>query len=411
MQAEIVFLLAAAKDAGSRVECDRADWRTCRCGPARCSSSAIPSSRSTASAAPTSTSTTSCAARFSDPGVGRGAAADDELPVGAEPVRLGERRLRTAVSRRSRPRTRRASRALDPHQPTAAQADVRHRDRHGSRCDEGGRRRRRGADAIARYIRAEVDAGRRTLQRLPDPDAQEERAHRPYAAALEALNIPIEVSGAGAFGESPEVAALHVLLRALADPQDPLSLIARAARPAVRHQRSASCSPSSRPAAGSASSPERPQHPEADRGACVRRRARRCASVYRWTRVLPAGAALDRILEAHRLPRAGRDHARRRRRRRPVCTPSTACARWSRTAAAWPMPPTRSKRPRGDERGRIAAARARPQRRRPADEPAQGQGARGRRRVPGRSRAAASRRAWTSTSSATGAAAQGWFMA
>ena len=34
------------------------------------------------------------------------------------------------------------------------------------------------------------------------------------------------MSGAGAFGDSREVQALTVLLRALADPQDPLSLIA-----------------------------------------------------------------------------------------------------------------------------------------------------------------------------------------
>ena len=65
-----------------------------RCVPARSSSSATPSSRSTASAAPTSTSTTSSAQRFSDPAIGRVAAADDELPVGAGAVRLGERRLR-----------------------------------------------------------------------------------------------------------------------------------------------------------------------------------------------------------------------------------------------------------------------------------------------------------------------------
>ena len=44
--------------------------------------------------------------------------------------------------------------------------------------------------------------------------------------ALKSLDIPVEVSEAGAFGESAQVEALTVLLRALADPQDALSLIA-----------------------------------------------------------------------------------------------------------------------------------------------------------------------------------------
>ena len=47
----------------------------------------------------------------------------------------------------------------------------------------------------------------------------------PYAEALEALNVPIEVSGAGAFGESAEVVGAALLLRALADPQDALALV------------------------------------------------------------------------------------------------------------------------------------------------------------------------------------------
>ena len=48
----------------------------------------------------------------------------------------------------------------------------------------------------------------------------------PYAHALEALDIPVEVSGAGAFGDSREIEAFTTLLRLLADPQDPLPLIA-----------------------------------------------------------------------------------------------------------------------------------------------------------------------------------------
>ena len=82
------------------------------------------------------------------------------------------------------------------------------------------------AAAIARYIRAEVDAGRRKFSDFLILTRKKKDRIAPYAAALEALNIPIEVSGAGAFGESAEVAALTVLLRALADPQDHLSLVA-----------------------------------------------------------------------------------------------------------------------------------------------------------------------------------------
>ena len=48
----------------------------------------------------------------------------------------------------------------------------------------------------------------------------------PYADALEALDVPLEVSGARAFGDSAEVRALTLLLRALAEPQDAVLLVA-----------------------------------------------------------------------------------------------------------------------------------------------------------------------------------------
>ena len=46
-----------------------------------------------------------------------------------------------------------------------------------------------------------------------------------FVDALESLLIPMEVSGAGAFGESKEVAELALLLRALSDPQDSVALV------------------------------------------------------------------------------------------------------------------------------------------------------------------------------------------
>ena len=102
-------------------------------------------------------------------------AAHDQLPIGARPVRLGERRLQGSVSGGA----------------DAAGADVRaarcasRRRRRGVRTIavldlpatiDAQRRCRRGGARIARYIRAEVDAGRRELRRLPDPHAQEEGA-------------------------------------------------------------------------------------------------------------------------------------------------------------------------------------------------------------------------------------------
>ena len=43
------------------------------------------------------------------------------------------------------------------------------------------------------------------------------RRVRPYADALEAQQIPIEVTGAGAFGESKEVREIALVLTALLD--------------------------------------------------------------------------------------------------------------------------------------------------------------------------------------------------
>ena len=91
------------------------------------------------------------------------------------------------------------------------------------RCQRGG-----GSStpsAIARYIRSEVDAGRRKYSDFLILTRKKKARIAPYASALEELNIPLEVSGAGAFGESAEVEALTVLLRALADPQDQLTLV------------------------------------------------------------------------------------------------------------------------------------------------------------------------------------------
>ncbi|MGA2372973.1 MAG: UvrD-helicase domain-containing protein [Candidatus Korobacteraceae bacterium] len=150
------------------------------------------------------------------------------------------------------------------------------------------------AEKIASYIRAEVDAGLRKFSDFLILTRKKRNRIAPYAHALEALNIPIEVSGAGAFGDSPAVQALTALLRALSDPQDPVSLIAvlrgpffgisdpelfafkqAAGRFSVFHEADGATKPDCR--VSSALSVLR--------------------QYYRWTRLLPAPAALDRILE------------------------------------------------------------------------------------------------------------------
>ena len=80
------------------------------------------------------------------------------------------------------------------------------------------------ASSIARYIRSEIDAGRRKPEDFLVLTWK--RGHLPtYAAALEELGVPIEVSGAGAFGESEQVRILAALLRALSDPDDEVEVV------------------------------------------------------------------------------------------------------------------------------------------------------------------------------------------
>jgi ATP-dependent helicase/nuclease subunit A len=156
----------------------------------------------------------------------------------------------------------------------------------------------RDAARIAAYIRSEVNAGRRHFSDFLILTRKKVKRIAPYAAALEALNIPAEVSGAGAFGESREVEALTKLLRALADPQDPLALVAVLRGPIFGISDSelfafkqsggwfSIFQPDDRPGGG-------PQPPDR---VCMALDA--LNHYYRWTRVLPTAGALERILEA-----------------------------------------------------------------------------------------------------------------
>jgi ATP-dependent helicase/nuclease subunit A len=160
-------------------------------------------------------------------------------------------------------------------------------------CDKGDLQAE-DADQIARYIRSEVGAGRRQFSDFLILTRKKKDRIGPYAHALDALNIPVEVSGAGAFGDSREVEALTALLRALADPQDPVSLIAVLRGPLFGisdpdlfdfKQRGGWFSLfQDTDASGQLEGPVSAALAALNR-------------YYRWTRVLPAAGALERVLE------------------------------------------------------------------------------------------------------------------
>ncbi len=152
------------------------------------------------------------------------------------------------------------------------------------------------AGSIARFIRAEVDAGRRSYGDFLILTRKRKNL-LPYVQGLEALQIPMEVSGAGAFAESREVRAIALLLRALSDPQDSVSLVGVLRGPlfGVSDRElfafkqaggwfSIFCEVGLRPDASVETTSV------ASALAALRQ-------YYRWTRVLPPPAALQRMLE------------------------------------------------------------------------------------------------------------------
>ncbi len=162
------------------------------------------------------------------------------------------------------------------------------------------------AAAIAQYIRSEVDAGRRKYSDFLILTRKKKDRIAPYATALEALNIPIEVSGAGAFGESREVAALTVLLRALADHQDQLTLVNVLRGPLFGisdpelfeyKQSGGWFSIFANPTGGTGDTTTPVRTANREPRTAVRSALAALNQYYRWTRMLPAGAALDKILE------------------------------------------------------------------------------------------------------------------
>ena len=186
---------------------------------------------------------------------------------------------------------------LDPAPKQAVRGEVRTFTHH---CNKAAELPSVDAARIAAYIRSEVDAGRRHFSDFLILTRKKTNRIAPYAAALEALNIPAEVSGAGAFGESREVEALTTLLRALADPQDPLALVA-----VLRGPLFGISDPelfAFKQSGGWFSIFQSDTVVEPDRQPTPSNRVRTALDAlnhyYRWTRVLPTAGALERILEA-----------------------------------------------------------------------------------------------------------------
>ena len=148
------------------------------------------------------------------------------------------------------------------------------------------------AEAIARFIRAEVDAGRRkpgdflVLTRT-------RRALPIYTRRLEALRLPVEVSGGAAFAQSPSVTGLADLLRALTDPDDGPAVVGVLRGPLFglsdaelfRHRQAGGGFLMTVPDLAGVAGPV---------GAALRV----LRDMYDWTRKLPAPAAVERVLEA-----------------------------------------------------------------------------------------------------------------
>ena len=188
------------------------------------------------------------------------------------------------------------------------------------------------AAAIARFIRAR---GGRAGRRKPGDFLILTRTRRAlpiYTRALEALRLPVEVSGGAAFAQSSAVTGLADLLRALADPDDGPAVVGVLRGPLF-----------------GVSDPELFRHRQAGGGFLVtapdlaetarpgRRGAARAAHD---VRVDPQAAGAGARSSASWRPPAAWPRPPRAApagpRRAICCTPWTASARSPRTAARWP---------------------------------------------------------------------------
>jgi ATP-dependent helicase/nuclease subunit A len=153
------------------------------------------------------------------------------------------------------------------------------------------------AGAIARWIRQAVDAqgyawGDFLILTRKKALNTDQNILPIYAQALEALRIPVEVSGGAAFAVSPSVAALAALLRALSDPSAATALVGVLRGPffglsderLYRHREAGFGFLLTAPISEDATGP-------------VVEALRALQGMYRMTRTLPVPAAVERILE------------------------------------------------------------------------------------------------------------------
>jgi ATP-dependent helicase/nuclease subunit A len=163
------------------------------------------------------------------------------------------------------------------------------------------------ADQIARFIRSEVDLKGRSFGDFLVLTRKRKNL-AVYAEALEALQVPVEVSGAGAFGKSEQVAHLALLLRALSDPQDGASLVGVLRGPLFgisdqdlfefRHAGGWFSVFKGRDRSSTPESSSVLLQPDVSSATmCVSSALNSLNQMFGWTRRLPAGAALERILE------------------------------------------------------------------------------------------------------------------
>jgi ATP-dependent helicase/nuclease subunit A len=150
---------------------------------------------------------------------------------------------------------------------------------------------REEAMRIARYIREEVACGRRRFGSFLVLTRNRPRL-RTYADVFDELEVPVEVSGAGRFGGSAEVAALSLLLRVLADPIDGVSLVGVLRGPLFGMSDSALYEWKLAGGRFDVTAP----WPASARGP-VLDAMRQMQEWYRATRSLPLGVAVERILE------------------------------------------------------------------------------------------------------------------
>ncbi len=153
------------------------------------------------------------------------------------------------------------------------------------------------AARIAAYIRAEVAARRRRFGDFLILARGRPRLGT-YASALEQLEIPVEVSGAGMFLESPHVATLCQLLTSLTDPLDSVTLVGVLRGPLFgisdpelfAYRQAGGRFELTAPIAGVGDG--NPANDNRTQAAL-----RSLQRLYRLTRTLPPGAAVDQILD------------------------------------------------------------------------------------------------------------------